>query len=88
VELCNRLQEECESKQVDAGGGLSIRCWLDVPELKAKYETEKAKLPHATRRVQGETDSFGSEQRDLCDACYWKHAQEAAVWLREEGWCE
>lgn len=26
----------------------------------------------ATRRIQGETDSFGSEMHDLCESCYQK----------------
>lgn len=30
----------------------------------------------ATVRVQGETDSFGSEQHDLCDACERKMREE------------
>lgn len=29
----------------------------------------------ATHRVQGETDSFGSEMIDMCDACYAEHVQ-------------
>jgi hypothetical protein len=31
----------------------------------------------AYRRVQGETDSFGSEQHDLCQECYENHKREA-----------
>lgn len=31
----------------------------------------------ATRRIQGETDSFGSEMHDLCDECAKAHREEA-----------
>lgn len=31
----------------------------------------------ATRRIQGETDSFGAEMIDLCDECYQKDREEA-----------
>jgi hypothetical protein len=49
----------------------------------------------ATRRVQGETDSFGSEMIDLCECCY-KEMQEAVEKEREPGgymhgacdWCK
>jgi hypothetical protein len=30
----------------------------------------------ATHRVQGETDSFGSEMADMCDECYAKYREE------------
>jgi hypothetical protein len=30
----------------------------------------------ATHRVQGETDSFGSELHDMCDACFTEHKAE------------
>lgn len=47
----------------------------------------------ATRRVQGETDSFGCELHDMCDECYTAH-KVAMVAYREEArhgaceWCK
>lgn len=47
----------------------------------------------AYRRVQGETDSFGSEQYDMCVECYDRHRTEMAA-LREKertgmcDWCK
>jgi hypothetical protein len=42
----------------------------------------------AVARMQGETDSFGSEMHDLCQACVdqWKQQVEAAA--KEEHYCE
>jgi hypothetical protein len=33
-------------------------------------DTEGHEKTPATRRVQGETDSFGSEMNDMCEECY------------------
>lgn len=43
----------------------------------------------AVARIQGETDSFGSEMNDLCQECvdeFKKHAQEAKVGMCD--WCK
>jgi hypothetical protein len=43
-------------------------------------------------RVQGETDSFGSEMSDLCEACYVEYKAETAKYAAERAtgkcdWC-
>lgn len=44
----------------------------------------------ATHRVQGETDSFGSELHDLCGECYEEHKSSLAAYRAEQacGTCE
>ncbi|MFL9904547.1 hypothetical protein PQR71_41545 [Paraburkholderia fungorum] len=44
----------------------------------------------ATYRIQGETDSFGSELHDMCDECYTEHraAMAATAAERATGMCE
>lgn len=47
----------------------------------------------AYRRVQGETDSFGSEMIDMCQECYETHRQEMAAYQAEAArgacdWCK
>lgn len=42
----------------------------------------------ATVRVQGETDSFGSEQHDLCDACAKKMREECSDSSGRCDWCK
>jgi len=44
----------------------------------------------ATHRVQGETDSFGSELHDMCDECYADHkaALAASAVERATGTCD
>ena len=42
----------------------------------------------ATVRVQGETDSFGSEQHDLCDACARKMREECTDSSGCCDWCK
>ena len=42
----------------------------------------------ATHRVQGETDSFGSEMHDMCEECYKEHLVHAAQDRDEEQHCE
>lgn len=48
----------------------------------------------AVARVQGETDSFGSEMHDLCQECLardreWKNSPEAAEWRKGQcEWCK
>lgn len=39
----------------------------------------------ATKRVQGETDSYGHESIDMCDECYSNYKNETAIL---EGSCE
>lgn len=44
----------------------------------------------ATTRVQGETDSFGSEMLDMCDECYRAYKEEEKTWDLSGTceWCE
>jgi hypothetical protein len=44
----------------------------------------------ATRRVQGETDSFGCEMADMCDECHATHKAAMAAYREEarSGMCE
>lgn len=47
----------------------------------------------ATHRVQGETDSFGAEYADYCDACYAQHKLDLAAYAAEQAtgccdWCK
>jgi hypothetical protein len=46
--------------------------------------------PHrvATHRVQGETDSFGSEMHDMCDECYAIHKAQVEVLSGVCDWCK
>lgn len=46
----------------------------------------------AVKRVQGETDSFGAELNDMCQACYDQHRAEIEAYRAEEAtgtcdWC-
>ena len=47
----------------------------------------------AVRRVQGETDSFGSEMHDMCQECYDEHKAEREKYRAEAAtgtcdWCK
>lgn len=43
----------------------------------------------AVARVQGETDSFGSEQHDLCEECLDRYRREAALdRIGQCDWCK
>ncbi len=47
----------------------------------------------ATRRVQGETDSFGSEMMDMCDECFEAYTKAVAESAAEDAcgqcdWCK
>ena len=44
----------------------------------------------ATHRVQGETDSFGSEMCDMCDECFAAHVEEKKTWdlSGDCDWCK
>ena len=42
----------------------------------------------ATHRVQGETDSFGSEMYDMCDECFKEHKAHGVYTPDECDWCK
>ena len=63
-EISNRLGDEWRASRQD-----SEKSWWNDPELKRRHDEELALHP-ATHRMQGDTDSFGSEMMDLCDRHY------------------
>lgn len=42
----------------------------------------------AIARIQGETDSFGSEMMDLCQECLNEFNKDAADSINESNWCD